>query len=40
MHSDSCTNTDHDITDFVNHRIVKNKKDLEYLEKEYDFYTK
>ena len=29
----SCTNTPHDVTDFLNHGIVKIKK-LEYLENE------
>ena len=31
MHPVSFTNTHHDITDLVNHEMVKNKK-LEYLE--------
>ena len=31
MHFASCTNTHHDITDFVNHGMVKNTK-TEYLE--------
>ena len=32
MHHISCTNTHRDITDLVNHGMVKNTK-LEYLEK-------
>ena len=28
----SCTNIHHDVTDLVNHGIVKNKKKLEYFE--------
>ena len=26
MHPDSCTNTHHDVTDLINHEIVKNTK--------------
>ena len=32
MHSVSCINTHHDVTDVVNHGMVKNKKKHEYLE--------
>ena len=31
MHPFSCTNTHHDVTDLLNHRMAKNTK-LEYLE--------
>ena len=31
MHPVSCTNTHHDVTDLVNHGMVKKQK-LEYLE--------
>ena len=31
MHPYSCTNTDHDVTDLVNHGIIKHKN-LGYLE--------
>ena len=34
MHPVSYTNTHHDITDLINHRMVKNTKKLEYLENE------
>ena len=32
MYPVSCTNTHHDVTDLLNHEIVKNTKYLKYLE--------
>ena len=37
MHPVSCTNTHHDVTDLVNHGIVKNTKNLNILRTEYNF---
>ena len=39
MYLVSCTNTHHDVTDLVNHGMVKNTK-LEYLEKGTLFFYK
>ena len=40
MHPVSCNNTHCDITDLVNHGMVKNKKKLEYLENRTLFFYK
>ena len=32
MYPASCNNTHHDVTDLINHGIVKNIRKLEYLE--------
>ena len=39
MHPVSCTNSHHDVTDLVNHGMVKNKE-REYLENRTYFSTK
>ena len=40
MHSVSCTNTHHDVTDLVNHGMVKNKKNMNILKTECNFFYK
>ena len=40
MHSVSWTNTHHDITDLVNHGMVKKHKNSNIMRTEYSFATK
>ena len=40
LHPVSCNNTHHDVTDLVNHGMVKNKKNWNILRTEHNFLTK
>ena len=40
MHPVSCTNTHHDVTDVINHGMIKNTKDLNVLRTEQNFSMK
>ena len=40
MHPVPCTNTHHDVTDFIKYGMVKNKKTLNILRTEHNFSTK
>ena len=40
MHPVSCNNTHHDVTDVINHGMVKNTKDLNVLRTEQNFSMK
>ena len=40
MHLVSCTNAHLDVTDLVNHGMVKNAKNVNILRTEHNFFTK